>query len=395
MKKNFSSFMVSRPVLLITGILLIATSLRAPVTGIAPLLTMIHKTFALTTFATGTLTTLPLLAFAFASPFCVLLARHYGLERSLMLGLVLITSGIFIRSSGTVSMLFAGSAVIGLGIAIANVLLPALLKRDFPKNITTLTAVYAFVSGVAAAVFSGCVVPLATLPSSNWMRALELFAILPLLTIAVWLPQLRNHTQPVAETAAPQTFHTKIWQSSLAWYVTLFLGLNSLIYYTVITWLPNILTAAGYSLQEAGSLHGLTQLATAIPGLVLVPTLHRFKNHKVMAAGTTIITGIALLGLLCWPHHATIWTTLFGFGTGASFIMALSFISLRAGTVRQASALSGMAQTIGYTIAAAAPPLVGALHDTSGSWSAPIALCITTCGIMAVCGYAAGSSRQL
>ncbi|MBB3810600.1 MFS transporter [Pseudochelatococcus contaminans] len=388
------SFSLSHPLWLITGILLIAASLRAPITGIAPLLGMIRADFALGTVEIGALTTLPLLAFAFASPFCVLLAREYGLERSLFLALIVIGGGVLFRSMGAVWMLFIGSAIIGIGIAIANVLLPALLKRDFPDHIASLTGAYALVAGLVAALTSALAVPIAKLPSSGWNWSLAAFIVLPVVAIIVWIPQLLNRSRPPAETATPP--HSgPIWHSPLAWQVTLFFGLNSLIYYSVVTWLPAMLTESGYSAEAAGALHGVSQLATAVPGLVIAPLIQRFKDQRGIACATSLIVAISLLGLLVAPRWALIWAALFGFGTGATFILALSFVSLRAATVRQAGALSGMAQSVGYTMAAAAPPLLGLVHDMSSSWTVPLCLCVALCCAMAGFGAYAGRAAHI
>lgn len=385
---------LSHPFLLLAGILLIAANLRAPITGIAPLLGTIRDVFALDTFHVGILTTLPLLAFAFASPVGVLLARACGLERSLFIALVVVAIGIVTRSLGSTWALFAGSALIGIGIAIGNVLLPALLKRDFPDRIATLTGTYAVVAGVAAGLASAVVVPLATLPALGWSGALGSFIVLPLLALVVWAPQLIDRSVPTADTPTPER-SGRIWHSPLAWQVTFFFGANSFVYYVVVTWLPAILIEAGYSPQTAGSLHGVSQLATALPGLVLMPLIHRLKDQRRLAFGTSLIIAMSLLGLLLAPRLAWIWAALFGFGAGATFILALSFVSLRAADVRQASALSGMAQCIGYTIAAFAPPLFGLVHDVSGGWFVPLSLCLALCGVMACLGYCAGKSAQI
>lgn len=388
------SFGLRHPLLLIAGILLIGATLRAPITGVAPVLDLIRDAFALGAMEVGMLTTLPLLAFAFASPFCVLLAREYGLERSLFLALALIALGVVGRSLGSVWMLFLGSAIIGIGIAIGNVLLPALLKRDFPRHIAALTSAYALTAGVVAALASAAVVPIASLPGAGWNWALGAFAILPVLAMAVWAPQLADRSRPAADTPAP-LHGGRIWRSPLAWQVTAFFGLNSLVYYVVVTWLPAILAEAGYSPEAAGSLHGVSQLATAVPAFVMAPLIHRLKDQRVLAAGTALITAAALLGLMLAPRLALAWAALFGCGCGATFILALAFVSLRAAHARQAGALSGMAQSLGYTVAAAAPPLLGLAHDVSGGWAVPLGLCVAVCVLMAGFGFGAGRSAQI
>jgi MFS transporter, CP family, cyanate transporter len=182
--------------------------------------------------------------------------------------------------------------------------------------------------------------------------------------------QLRSRTLPANSTAMPP-HGGELWRSALAWQVTLFLGLNSFVYYVAISWLPAILRDAGYSPQQAGSLHGLLQLATAVPGLALVPVVRRLKDQRMIACGASVISMAALLGLLLAPAWAAVWTILFGIGTGAGIILGLAFVSLRAVNSLQAATLSGMAQCVGYLLAAVGPTLVGALRMTrsaAGAW---------------------------
>lgn len=383
-----------RHLLLLVAILLIAANLRAPITGITPILGHIREALSLGTAEAGALTTLPLLVFAFASPFCALLARRYGLERSLFLALLLITAGGVLRSGGLVWMLFAGTAVIGMGIAIGNVLLPSLIKRDFPHRIAALTSAYALTAGVAAWLVSTVVVPIAALPGSGWNIALGAYLVLPLIAMLVWLPLLRKSTAsaPAGATVTPEG---KLWHSALAWQVTLFFGLNSLIYYVIVTWLPQILADAGYSAASAGSLHGISQLATAIPGMFLGALIGRLPDQRVTAGGMALTMTAALAGLMLVPQWAMLWAGLFGFGSGAVFILGLAFISLRTATVPQAVALSGMVQGVGYLIAAGAPPLIGYLRETSGSWMLPLLLLVVISLMMAACGFSAGRARQI
>ncbi|HEY4075075.1 MAG TPA: CynX/NimT family MFS transporter [Herbaspirillum sp.] len=378
---------IVRPALLIIGILLIATNLRAPFTAVSPLLHVIRDSFGLNSLEGGMLITLPLLAFAIVSPFSALLAREYGLEKSLFGALLLIASGIIIRSGGPVWCLYLGTCIVGGGIAIGNVLLPSLLKRDFPHQITKLTAIYALTMGGAAALASVCVIPLASI--FTWPRALDILVLLPLISAIVWLPQLRSHSAPAQGTATPP-HGGLVWRSPLAWQVTMFLGLNSFVYYVAATWLPAVLTDAGYSFAEAGNLHGLLQLATAVPGLVLIPLVNRMKDQRAISFGMMLLAMIGLLGLMEAPAWAVLWTVLLGFGAGAALILGLAFVSLRATSPHQAAALSGMAQCIGYLLAATGPTLVGVIHDFTGNWSAALGMCAALCLVAAVLGLFAG-----
>ncbi|ECI8034367.1 MFS transporter [Salmonella enterica subsp. enterica] len=379
--------------LLIAGILMIATTLRVTFTGAAPLLETIRSDYGLSTAQTGLLTTLPLLAFALVSPLAAGIARRFGMERSLFAAMLLICAGIALRSLPSAALLFAGTAIIGCGIALGNVLLPGLIKRDFSQHVARLTGAYSLTMGAAAALGSALVVPLA-LHGFGWRGALLMLMLFPLLAFLIWLPQWR--TTRSANLSSSRALHERgIWRSPLAWQVTLFLGLNSLIYYVIIGWLPTILISHGYSEAQAGSLHGLLQLATAAPGLAIPLILHRFNDQRWIAALVSLLCAVGAAGLWFVPGQAIIWTLLFGFGSGATMILGLTFIGLRASSAHQAAALSGMAQSVGYLLAACGPPVTGKLHDASGSWYLPLSGVTVLAIIMAIFGLYAGRDREI
>lgn len=379
--------------LLIAGILMIATTLRVTFTGAAPLLETIRSDYGLSTAQTGLLTTLPLLAFALVSPLAAGIARRFGMERSLFAAMLLICAGIALRSLSSAALLFAGTAIIGCGIALGNVLLPGLIKRDFSQHVARLTGAYSLTMGAAAALGSALVVPLA-LHGFGWRGALLMLMLFPLLAFLIWLPQWR--TTRSANLSSSRALHERgIWRSPLAWQVTLFLGLNSLIYYVIIGWLPTILISHGYSEAQAGSLHGLLQLATAAPGLAIPLILHRFNDQRWIAALVSLLCAVGAAGLWFVPGQAIIWTLLFGFGSGATMILGLTFIGLRASSAHQAAALSGMAQSVGYLLAACGPPVMGKLHDASGSWYLPLSGVTVLAIIMAIFGLYAGRDREI
>lgn len=379
--------------LLIAGILMIATTLRVTFTGAAPLLETIRSDYGLSTAQTGLLTTLPLLAFALVSPLAAGIARRFGMERSLFAAMLLICAGIALRSLPSAALLFAGTAIIGCGIALGNVLLPGLIKRDFSQHVARLTGAYSLTMGAAAALGSALVVPLA-LHGFGWRGALLMLMLFPLLAFLIWLPQWR--TTRSANLSSSRALHERgIWRSPLAWQVTLFLGLNSLIYYVIIGWLPTILISHGYSEAQAGSLHGLLQLATAAPGLAIPLILHRFNDQRWIAALVSLLCAVGAAGLWFVPGQAIIWTLLFGFGSGATMILGLTFIGLRASSAHQAAALSGMAQSVGYLLAACGPPVMGKLHDASGSWYLPLSGVTVLAIIMAIFRLYAGRDREI
>lgn len=379
--------------LLILGVLFIATNLRGPMTAVAPLLDEIQRFFQLTSAETGMMTSLPLLVLAVVSPLCASIAFRFGLERTLFAGLTAIVIGIALRSSGSLTALFAGTALIGVGIAIGNVLLPGLLKRDFPNKLAVFTSGYALVMGIAAALMSAVAIPLSRYSTWGWQFALAGAGVFAVIAWLLWLPQVRATTKPLENTSSKT--RTPVWRYALAWQVTLFMGINSFVYYTLISWLPAIVHDAGFSAERAGQLHGLMQLMSAFAGIFLIAVLHRMKDQRplvVMAIATQLV---GTLGLLFHPELALIWSGIFGLGNGATFILALSFIGLRAGNATQAASLSGLAQSFGYLFAAIGPSLMGVLHDATGTWTATLAVCAVLTLIAATFGLFAGRSIQL
>ncbi|WP_226569972.1 MFS transporter [Mangrovibacter yixingensis] len=376
---------------MIAGILLIAATLRASFTGLAPLLDQVSSQFSLSATQTGVLTTLPLFAFAFISPLAARVSRYFGPERSLVTALLIICTGILLRSSGNLSGLYLGTVLIGTGIAVGNVLLPGLIKRDFPGHIPRLTGAYSLTMGVAAGLGSAAMVPLAI--HFGWQGALVCLMIFPILALAMWWDQVGKGNQ--GSTAQQPTYSTpRIWSNSLAWFITFFLGINSLIYYVVIGWLPMILMDAGYSEVQAGSLHGLMQLACAVPGLFIGMVISRMRDQRTIAAGVSLLCSFSLAGLWFFPSAASIWVCLFGFGSGATMILGLSFIGLKTSTAHEAASLSGMAQSVGYLLAAFGPPLAGNAHAFTHSWAWPVLGCAVLSVVMAIFGAVAGKAHQ-
>lgn len=385
-----------KTILLILGIMLIAANLRGPMTSIAPLFDTIKTHFQLSGSVVGLLTSVPLLMLALISPFCGKLAQRYGLERVLFFAMCVMAAGIILRSTGSIFWLFSGTALIGVGIALGNVLLPAIVKRDFPQYIAFMTASYALIMGIAAATISALVVPLSEQLSSTWMGALASAGVFTLLAIVFWLPQvsasnkhksmLQDNIQPLAKP---------IWRYTLAWQVTFFLACNSSVYYTMISWLPEILHDSGLDSSEAGKLHGLMQLTSAAAGILQLLILHKMRDQRLLAIATTALSTLALLGLWLLPTFAALWSALFGFGNGATFILALAFFGFRSNNASQAAALSGMAQAVTYLLAALAPWLMGKLHDSYGGWQEVFILCLLLNTGIALFGFFAGRDIQL
>lgn len=384
-----------KQVTLAIGILLIATCLRAPFTSLGPLLEIVQDSLSLSTTATGFVNALPLLAFAAVSPIVPLLNKKMGMEPALGIAITLVGGGVALRSLGYIWSLYAGTTLIGCGIAICNVLLPSLVKRDFPETIPRLTAFYALTMGISAALGSALMVPVAKTLGWGWELAAATLFVLPLTACIAWLPQLAEWNKNADERQAGEAPRVSLWKSGLAWQVTLFFGLTSLTYYISVSWLPALLKDAGFTGAEAGNVHGFMQLASATPGLVLLPAIKRFKNQQLIAVTVAGITAIGTAGVALYPKLALIWGGCIGFGAGAAIILGLMFIGLRTNNMLQAASLSGMAQSVGYLLAACGPICAGILHDFTQSWASVFYTCTVVCIILSFVGLGAGRSIRV
>ncbi|UXI03393.1 MFS transporter [Photobacterium sp. TY1-4] len=372
------------------ALLFIALNMRAPFTSLSPLLDEISLSLSLSATQAGLLTTLPLIAFAFFSPFASVLARRLGLEVTIMLGLVSIAVGVMVRSLHAIPALFSGTLLLGIGIAIANVLLPGLLKRDHARHAASLTALYVLIMSVGAALGSSLVIPLARLATTvteasvpGWSVALLWCLPLSLCAVLAWLPRLRVSRQVAPQPNSGQGIGDLL-RSKVAWQITLFLGLNSFINYVFVSWFAVMALDLGFSAEKAGVYHGLMQLAGAAPALVMVPLMAKVKNVRLIAAVMIMATLVGVAGLMMMPSLALFWALLLGVGQGGAFILGLSMISLRSDSPEQATALSGMAQCLGYLLAATGPVVIGYLYEISQNWDSALTLML---GVTLVWGY--------
>lgn len=381
--------------LLIAGVVLIACNLRPAITTVGPLVGAIRQDLGISNGTAGLLTTIPLLAFAILSFMAPRIARFLGNERALFSGLILILIGIAVRPIGWIPMLFFGTILIGAGVALGNVLLPGLIKKRFADRPGLMTSLYTTVMAGFAAVGSGLSVPLAQGLGFGWRMTLLIWGVLTIAAIGVWLPQLRHKmTKPQADIGSMGATRS-LWLSPLAWQVTGFMGLQSFLFYCSITWFPEILKDGGLSLNAAGWVVSLMQIL-GLPATFLAPVLAERMRHQVsLVIGIGVIYGV---GILCLILPAPIGIAVFGtmmvgIAQGASISLALTFLNIRTKNAESASALSGMAQSIGYLLAAMGPFLIGALYDALHTWTTALILLLIVAVIMTVCGLFAGRDR--
>jgi CP family cyanate transporter-like MFS transporter len=379
--------------LLAAGILAIAFNLRPGLASVGPLVNAIQHDTGLSNSLTGLLTTLPLIAFGVISMFTSVFTRRWSMEVIMAAALGLLLAGLLFRVIPALSALFAGTFLMGAGIAFGNVLIPGLIKRDFPDKSGQMTSLYTGVLAIGTSVAAGVSFPLAA--HIGWRWALGVWAIPVFIALVVWAPQLRNQTRASHSRRFIQSIK-HLGKNSLAWQVALFMGLQSLTFYVILAWLPNILQAQGISPSKAGLIFSLAE-AMGILGSLLFPMLaEKIQNQRHLIILVVVIETISLLGLI-FPAIplVTPWALLIGFELGGSFSLALLFIVLRTSTTEAATELSGMAQSIGYILAACGPALIGLVFDFSHTWTLPLILLLAVLFFKCIAGLGAARPRTI
>ncbi len=383
---------VARPVLLTVAVGVVALNLRPAITSVGPVLNGIEHATGLTAATAGLLTTLPVLAFGLCSPLAPLIARRYGIEATVAGSLVLLVAGLALRAVPSAGVLFVGTTAAGVAIAAGNVLVPALIKRDFALRARMVTGVYSVALSAGAALAAGVTVPLIRAFGQGWRGGLALWALPGAIALVLWMLATAGSRHVIA----PAHVSTRLWRDRLAWHVTVFMGLQSLGYYALVAWLPTIFEQRGVSASTAGwllSLSGLASLPTAFGAPLLASTPGR---ARLVVGATVVANAVALGGLLWHPvAGALAWMVLLGLAQGAAIALALHFIVARAPSSLRAAELSGMAQTVGYLLASVGPFLLGALRDATRSWTLALVVLLVALVPELTSGLGAGRSGHV
>ncbi|MFC4908848.1 CynX/NimT family MFS transporter [Actinomadura gamaensis] len=441
----------------LAGLVLLTVNLRAAITGVAPVLGDLQDSLHLSGVEVSVLTTLPVLCLGLFASAAPVLARRIGAEAAIAVALVLITVGIALRAVPAQPALFGGTVLAGAGIAMGNVLMPAVIKRAFPSRVGSLTGLAMMLMAGSGAIAAGLAVPLDG--AGGWRLALAVWAVPSLIAVLVWGPlALRSRrarraaTLPAASpagpaaapaaaspagpaaapaaassagsaaasTAAPVAASSAgssaassagsavaaavapvsgsavgesdaavqrssslgqaeaeggtLLRSPLAWFVAGFMGLASLMFYVLMSWLPQIMRDHGFAAGEAGVMVSVMMLIGIPLGFATPVAAARMRHQSALVLGVAVTMVLGIGGLLVAPSAGWLWVAFLGLGTGSAFPLAFTLLNLRSPSPMIAARLSGMAQTAGYLLAGVGPLAVGLLHDLTGGWTISLGL---------------------
>lgn len=361
--------------LLLIAVALLAANLRAPLAALGPLVGMIQADLRTSGTFMGIAAALPMLAFALFSPFAPKAARRFGMERVLAASLALMIVGLVCRSSGpSESLLAGGTLLLAAAIAMGNVLLPALAKRNLPGRVGLAVGTLSVVMALSSALAASASVPLAEY--AGWQWSLAVWLLPATAALCVWLAVARRAgAERPSENMLSDGLTGNIWRLRPAWCLSAFMGLQSLLFYSLVNFLPSVLMEKGIGTAAAGNYVALFQIGSLAGSLSASFLFTRIRHRQWFNLGLSLMMLAGISGLWLMPAGtAPLWILLAGAGTSGCFASALMLFALRSSDSRTAAALSGMAQTVGYSIAAVGPLGMGLLYDVSGSWSASLSV---------------------
>ncbi|MFF3696491.1 CynX/NimT family MFS transporter [Streptomyces sp. NPDC002221] len=403
--------LLAHPVVLLIGIVLASLNMRAALASVSPLVSDISQSFGLSSTASSLVTSVPVLFLGLGALVAPWLARRFGSEPVLLFALLLLAVGILVRVAPSTVALYGGGVLVGTAIALLNVLMPGLIKRDFPDRAAPMTSVYTGAMIAGATLVAASSVPLEKAFGGSWEASLAVWSLLAVLAAVAWLPQVliargrTGHEVRVTSTrsgsgtgpgSASGATGKSVWRSALAWQVTLFMGLQSLWSYVLIAWMPTIFTDHGMSRSTAGVIFAFNNLIQ-VAGAFAVPLLAgRMRSQRPLIVLVTSLVAAGYAGLMIAPvSGAWLWAGVLGIGQGGAVGLALTMIVLRSGDAQTAARLSGMAQTVGYLLAAVGPLAAGAVHQATGGWTIPIALVLGVCAAALAVGLFAARDRTV
>ncbi|MGH3245749.1 MAG: MFS transporter [Trebonia sp.] len=401
MSRPQSSPVVSGPgqvrlerILFVVGVLALGYNLRGSITSLPPVFPELQASLGLSGATISVLAATPVICFGVVSGFAAVLARRAGEERVLFGAIIALTIGLIARGAAPAELLFPGTILCSGAIAVMNVLLSSLIKRRWPERAGFLIGLYITALSAGAIVGSLVSVPLwqgtggSVALTLGWLTAPAALAAL------LWFPQVRSAADPIAAPARPAP--VAVHRHALTWYVTIFMGMQSLLYYATLSWLPTMLRDRGESAAAAGDLLALMGVGNLAVSLLIPMAAQRMRSQVAIMVPTVIAVTGGLAGLLYLPvGGAVVWALILGAGQNAALALAIFFTAARAPHAAAAASLSSFAQAVGYLLASAGPLEVGLLHSATGGWTAPVVVLFALSAVMLVAGILASRPGML
>lgn len=376
-------------------IFIAAINMRAGLTIMSPLIPILKEQYNLSAFLLSFLTSLSVMCFAGSAFLMPLVGKIGGTNRVIAIALAVLTSAIFLRTVGNLSMLFISSLTVGIAIAVLNFSLPVWVKENASEHSGLITGIYITVMGVFAAISVAVAVPLASATSWGWRLAMVPWLVIGFFSSAWWL--IKNSKSSAAhQKQLPSKFHRQLLRSPGAWSIAVYFGLQSMIYYGTATWLPAILVSKGYSLSDAGYAVSITGLIGSLIGIMVPHYSSKLPDLRLLLAILGAILVVCFIAIILddgW--HLIPWLLISNIAFSTTFTLSLLLTVKRSMQASETRSLSIMAQAVGYTMSALAPGIVGVIFDATLNWNIALIFPVVLSIALATVGYFAGKPDKI
>ncbi|WP_347108177.1 MFS transporter [Paenarthrobacter sp. S56] len=372
-------------VLGVIAVVLIGLNLRAGITSAAALFHELQQFLGYGALVASILPSIPLLCFAVAGLGTSWLTRRVGVEKAIFIALALLAAGLLVRGIPATGALLGGTVLAMSGLAVCNVAMPSLIREHYSERTSMMTGLYTFTMSGGATFSAAVSVPLAQQLGSPSM-GLAAWGLLGVAALLGFLPVVLHSHRNSARTDRPRVSMWPLLRTRLGLLITAIFTFQAFLAYAVMSWFAYILTSQGLSASESGLQFGLMQLVSVAAGMILLALGSRpgmLRPALYLASSSTLVA----IGTMLWlpTSLAVIPAVLFGFGLGI-FPLVLVIISRSGGSTAETTALSTIAQSLGYLIAAIGPFGMGLLHSATGGWVLPLSLLsIVAVALMVTC----------
>ncbi|WP_350561626.1 MFS transporter [Psychrobacter sp. CAL346-MNA-CIBAN-0220] len=361
--------------LVLGAMILLGTNMRAPIVALGSIAPVVQDALNISETQIGWLGAVPMLTFAVGALIAPTIGKRFGLENTLIAMIVFLTIGMIVRTIIPTWIGFlTGTVILTLAIGFANTLAAPVIKQRTPNHIPLVTGLFSLTMTVTAGLVAGVVLPLSEY--IGWQWALGSWSFLGIFAIIIWIflrLRLGSSNNQTAALATLGSSDISMWRTPFAWQIAIFMGLQSLLFYTVASFLPSIWVSKGLPAVIAGQMGSVFQFMAPLSILSLTWLVNRGRPIQALAVFASILNVIGILGITFLSTDlAWLWSGIMGLGCSAIFTLSMMLFSLRTYTANQASELSGMAQAVGYIIAFFGPLGTGWLHQATGSWDLPL-----------------------
>ncbi|MDG0822493.1 MAG: MFS transporter [Staphylococcus equorum] len=382
----------------IIAIVFIASTLRAPLTSVGPVVEEIKQVMEIGNSVAGILTTIPLIIFAIVSPLVSKVTSRLTMSRTIFYSTILLIIALLLRIAGDFNLFIIGTLLLGIAIAFGNVVLPSYVKWYFPMQIGLATGIYSGTMNFTAGLGGGLSFPLSEMSPIGFRLSLSFWIIFGVIALLLWIPKARTGAKLEQETVDQSKLEpskkVNVVKSKLAWMVALTMGFQSMVFYTMVAWVPSILIDRGLEPTTAGYLLMLNQFSQVPMTFIFPIVASKLKDQRILVV---IITVLFLIGFSLFFTQSLvlliIGIVIAGLAMGACFSLCMTFFSIRAHTSEGSISLSGFGQSVGYLIAAIGPFLIGYLYDATGSWNSGIVALIIMSILIFIFGYPAAKNK--